>query len=76
MFEGIPTRNVVYEQGASSTTVIGSCDGAEGFLAGGVPDLEFDLFVVDCDHARTEFDTDGEVMYGLESLVCELEQEA
>ena len=76
MFEGISTRNVVYEQGAGGTTIVRSCDGAEGLLPGGVPDLEFDLFVVDCDHTRAEFNADGKVMYGLESLVCELKEEA
>lgn len=45
-------------------------------MAGRVPDLEFDLFVGDGDHAGAEFDADGEVVDGLESFVGELEEEA
>jgi len=41
-----------------------------------IPDLELDLFVVCLDHARTELNPDGEVVYRLEALVGELKQEA
>ena len=41
-----------------------------------VPDLKFDLTVVDVDHARAELNSNGEVVHWLESLVRELEEEA
>jgi len=76
MLKGVSTCNVIDEESASRAAVVRSCDGAEGFLARRVPDLEFDLFVVDGDHAGAELDADGEVVYRLESFVCELEEEA
>lgn len=39
-----------------------------------VPNLKFDWFVVDSDHSSPKFNTYGEVMDGLESLVCELKK--
>jgi hypothetical protein len=41
----------------------------------GVPDLQLDLVAVDVDESCTELDSDGEVVYGLESLIGELEQQ-
>ncbi len=76
MLEGVSTRDVVDEERAGRATVVGAGDGAEGLLAGRVPDLEFDLFVGDGDHACAEFDADGEVVDGLEAFVGELEEEA
>lgn len=41
-----------------------------------VPNLEFDVLVVNCHHARSKLDADGEVMNRLEALVCELQKQA
>jgi hypothetical protein len=38
--------------------------------------LQFDLSVVDGDHARSEFDSNRQIMHGLEALVRELKQQA
>ena len=45
-------------------------------LTYGIPDLKFDLLSLDVDHASAELDSDGEVVHGLEALVCELEKQA
>lgn len=42
----------------------------------GIPNLELDRTGVDGDHASTEFDTNGEIMNRLESLVRELQEQA
>ena len=41
-----------------------------------VPDLQFDLFPLDVDHAGPELDHNGEVVHRLEPLVCELQEQA
>ena len=41
-----------------------------------VPNLKFDLVVVDGDRSRAKLDTNGQVMYRLESLISELKQKA
>lgn len=51
--------DVIYQERANSTPVIGRCDGTVSLLAGGVPDLSFDGFGVDLDGASRELDTDG-----------------
>jgi len=76
VLEGVSTRDVVDEERASRATVVGAGDGAEGLLSGRVPDLEFDLFVGDGDHAGTKLDADCEIVDGLEAFVGELEEEA
>lgn len=40
----------------------------------GIPNLEFNLFVRNRDQPGSEFDADGQIMYGLESFVCELKE--
>ncbi len=42
----------------------------------GVPDLKFDILLVDLDGSRSEFDTYGQIVLLSEALVRELEQEA
>ncbi len=39
-----------------------------------VPDLKFDLFGIDGDHARAELDANSDIVDRQEPLVCELEQ--
>ncbi len=39
-----------------------------------VPNLQFNLLAINCDHASTEFNANGQVVYGLETLVGELKK--
>ena len=41
------------------TFVVGSCDSFESFLAGGVPDLEFDSAAIGLEGPDLEINTDG-----------------
>ena len=70
-------RNIVDEERTGGAAIVRARNAAKGFLSGRVPDLEFNgnLVVPDCNHAGTEFDTNGEIVDWLEALVCELEQE-
>lgn len=45
-------------------------------MTGSVPDLKFDGFVGNVDHAGAKFYADCEVVDGLEAFVGELEKEA
>ena len=40
-----------------------------------IPDLKFDLFVIDNNHSCTELDANGQVMDWLETFVRELQQQ-
>ena len=40
-----------------------------------IPDLKFYLFAINCYHASSKLQANGEIMHGLETLVCELEQQ-
>lgn len=73
--EGLPSRDVVHQQGASSSAVIRACDRSESLLPSRVPDLKLDLLAVDGDHACSELHANGQVVHRLESLVRELEQQ-
>ena len=70
--EGVPPCDVIDEEGACRTPVVGPRNGPEGFLAGCVPNLELDLFAIDINHARSELNTNCQVMHRLKPFVCEL----
>lgn len=73
--EGIASRDVVDQERARGAAKVRFGDGAERLLAGCVPDLELDLFVVvggvAWDYAGAEFDTDGDVVGGVEAPFAE-----
>uniref|UniRef100_A0A6B0UML4 Putative secreted protein n=1 Tax=Ixodes ricinus TaxID=34613 RepID=A0A6B0UML4_IXORI len=73
VIEGVPPGDVIHEESSSGSPVIRSCDGAKGFLPSRVPNLQLNLFPVDSDHAGSELDSNGQVMYGLETLVRKLQ---
>jgi len=72
VFEGLSSGDVVDEEGACGATVVGSGDGAEGFLAGGVPYLKLDGFISNINHPRTKFNTNRKIMNRLETFIGEL----
>lgn len=81
--EGVPVGYVVDEHHPDRPSVVRAGDRLERLLAGlhllyryGVPDLEFDLLVVNVDHLRTELDADCGVVVELEFLLKELQQDA
>jgi hypothetical protein len=76
MIERLASGNVVDQQGTGRSSIVGTCNRSERFLAGRIPNLQFDLFAIDRDHAGTEFNADGQVVNGLETFVGELEQQA
>ena len=73
MSERVAPRDVVDQQGASCASVVAPRDGLEGLLTSGVPDLQLDVLLVDLDCARTELDSNGQIVLLSESLVCKLE---
>jgi hypothetical protein len=40
--------DIVDDEYGMCPLIVGACDGPEAFLAGGVPDLQFDYFSLDC----------------------------
>ena len=57
-------------------TIIGPGDGSKRLLACSVPNLQFDLLVLDVHIPRTKFNTDCCIMLIPEPLVGELQQKA
>ena len=41
-----------------------------------VPDLQFDLLAIDCDHSSAELDANSKIMDWLETFVGELQEQA
>ena len=76
MLERISPCYIIDQQGPSGTSVIGSSDTAEGFLARSIPDLKLDQLVFKVHHASPELNTNRQVVDRLESLVCELQEQA
>ena len=76
MLKGISPSDIIHQESSRSSSVIGTGNGTEGFLARGIPNLQFDLHVIlHRDHAGTEFNSDGQIMDRLKALVCELEEQ-
>ena len=57
-FEGVRVGYVVDYNDAVSAAVVAACKGAKSFLSSGVPDLEFDSFVLHVDVLDLVVDTD------------------
>mmetsp|Transcript_117814 Transcript_117814/g.175990 ORF Transcript_117814/g.175990 Transcript_117814/m.175990 type:complete len:274 (-) Transcript_117814:82-903(-) len=75
VLEGISPRNIVDQQCPRGSAIITAGNTTERFLAGGIPDLKFDEFVVQVDHAGAELDSNRQIVDGLKSLVGELQQQ-
>ena len=67
---------VIHEEGSDSTTVVWTGNRTKVLLPGSVPDLEFDVFVLDFDCFGTELDTDGDVVRETGFVLNELEDHA
>ena len=67
--------DIVDEEGADGSAVVGGGDGAVAFLARRVPDLGLDGFGVDLDAARGEFDADGGFAVEVEFVAGEAGEE-
>ena len=74
--KGTPGSQVEDQKGSDRTSVVGSGDRPERLLAGGVPDLQFDLTVVNFDTASSELYSQGGLMLILEPIFKEPEQKA
>ena len=62
VLESFFAGDVVAEEDTVGAAVEYASDGAEGFLACRVPNLEFNDLVVDFDYEAAEFDTDRDLM--------------
>ena len=69
-------RADAHQKRARRAAVVTACDGPEALLSRRVPNLQLDILVFDLDHARSELNADSEIVYGLEALVCELQEQA
>lgn len=75
VFESTLLRDVIDEQGANGTAIVGRCDGAIALLAGGVPDLGFDGLALCLDRAGGELDADGRLGFKVEFVASESAQQ-
>ena len=63
----------IFKLKISNTFVVGVGNGSESLLAGGVPDLQFDVFVIGVDGFEAEINTDGGHVVFVELVVGETE---
>lgn len=55
---GLVLADIVDQESTDSTAIVGRCNRAVPFLAGGIPNLSLDGLGVDLDRAGRELDTD------------------
>lgn len=58
-----------------STFIISIDNGSESLLASGVPDLQFDYFVIDIDRLESEIDPNGDHIILIELIISEPKEE-
>jgi hypothetical protein len=68
--------HIVDKQDAHGPAVVGSGDGAEALLAGGIPDLQLDALAIQLDGSDLEVDADGRDERGRERVLTEAQQTA
>mmetsp|Transcript_15310 Transcript_15310/g.23313 ORF Transcript_15310/g.23313 Transcript_15310/m.23313 type:complete len:239 (-) Transcript_15310:92-808(-) len=76
MLECVSSCNIVDKQCTSSSAIIRTSNGTEGFLSSGIPNLQLDLLVSERNHAGPKFHSNCQVMDRLESLVGKLKEQA
>ena len=64
--------NIIHEECASSASVVATSYALERLLAGGVPDLQFYVFVINFHRTTAEFYSDRQAVLLPESLVSVL----
>jgi hypothetical protein len=74
--EGSLVGDVVYQQDAHGAAVVGSGDGAEALLAGGVPYLQLDALAIELNGPDLEVDADGGDEGRGEGVLAEAQQTA
>ena len=83
MVEGVSSKcfpslpgDIVDQQGSDGATIVGASDRPEVLLTGGVPDLEFDVLIIDGDSFCSELDADGDIVGDSGLVFDELEYDA
>ena len=76
MIECFLPRNVVNEECTRSSSVIAASNTLERFLARRVPNLEFDILVINFNCTTAELYSDRQIMLLSEALVRELQEQA
>ena len=74
--EGLLLGDVVDQESANSTAVVGARDGSEVLLSCGVPDLQLDVLVVYLDGLGPEFHPDGDIVRETCLVLDELQHNA
>lgn len=74
--EGALIGDIVNQQDAHGTAIVGGGDGAEAFLACGIPDLQLHALAVELDGPDLEIDTDGGDEGRRERVLTEAQQAA
>lgn len=75
IIERVSVGDVVNQNHPDGPPIVRSRDGLEGLLPGGIPDLQFYLFVLNSDDFGPEFYTNGGVVIELKFLLEELQEE-
>ena len=74
MREGVSSSDVIDQEGTSGSSVVRPGYRLERLLAGRVPNLQLDVFLLDLDCASAKLNTDCQVVLLAESFVRELKQ--
>lgn len=72
MSEGVPSCDVINKESTCCAAIVRTCDALEGLLTGRVPDLQLDVLLVNLNCARTELNSDCQVVLLSESFVRKL----
>lgn len=77
VLECVFAGDVVDQQSADGSSVVGTGDASERFLSSRVPDLKLDLALIPySDSPRPKLDPNGQIMGRLEPLIRELQKQA
>lgn len=74
MGEGVASGNIVDQQGTCCASVVRPRYALEGLLPCRVPDLQFDVLIVNLDSPSSKLNADRQIVLLPESFVCKLQQ--
>ena len=68
MSECFSTGNIIHEKCSDGTSVVRPSDGPKVFLSSSIPNLKFNLFILNVDGFCSELDTNSHIM-GVSSFI-------
>ena len=76
VLEAVAFTNIVDDYGCDGSLIVGTSNGLKRFLAGGIPNLNLDVHIVELEHFRAELNPESGLVFHLIATLSEAQKDA